>query len=117
MTGEMLSIDPVTGIDSNGEEYYFHSAIAKALNGKVMPFDKYQGPYVLIGNDITVGNPPYRRPVPGLGVTRLWLISDKKFPVLCRWYNEANNKISSAFIDGKSKSRIWLAIDAAREVI
>lgn len=99
MAGEMVSINPVTGIDSNGEEHYFHYAIAKALGGKIMPFDKYRGPYVLIGSN------------------KLWLVPNKDFPeIACHWYNESNGKTSTAFIDGKSKGKLWLAIDAAKEV-
>lgn len=59
MAGEMNWIDPITGETGDGEVYELHAAIAKALGGTIQPFDKYQGPYVLIGSDIRSGSQPY----------------------------------------------------------
>jgi hypothetical protein len=76
MTGEMPYIDPETGIDSTGEEWPIHLAIAKAVGGRLRPFDQYQGPYIVVGEDVRVGTPPYQLAPQGLGVVRLWLDSD-----------------------------------------
>lgn len=121
MTGEMLSIDPVTGIDSDGEKWYLHAAIAKALGGKVMPFDKYQGPYVLIGresdDDITRGEPPYSQPIQGLGIVRLWLVVDEELYGLSKWYNEANDKTSKPFLANETEKGMEVAVAMARQVL
>jgi hypothetical protein len=73
MTGEMSYINNETGIDSNGESWPIHLAIAKAVNGTLRPFDSYQGPYISVGTDITVGDSPYKIPVNHLGCIRLWV--------------------------------------------
>ena len=49
MTGEMSYISE-NGKDINGDIWYIHAAIAEALNGKLRPFDKYQGPYIVVDN-------------------------------------------------------------------
>ena len=117
MSGEMAYIDQA-GIDSNGERWYLHAAVAKALNGRLVAFDTYRGPYIVFGVDLTRGNPPYSMPVQHLGIVRLWLIPDESCPeALCRWYNEANNKLSSVFMDGDTAEKLELAIEAAREVL
>jgi hypothetical protein len=46
MTGEMHRIDQDTGIDSNGDGWPLHLAIAKHTGGELRPFDVYQGPYI-----------------------------------------------------------------------
>ena len=46
MVGEMYAIDQETGEDDSGEVWAVHAAIAKALRGKLEPFDKYQGPTI-----------------------------------------------------------------------
>ena len=76
MTGEMYHIDAITGIEPDGTEWPIHAAIAQALGGTVQPFDQYQGPYVLIGTDCCVGTRPYQLAVQGLGVVRLWVVTD-----------------------------------------
>lgn len=73
MTGEMHYIDPKTGEDSNGETWYLHAKLAQELNGEIKPFDVYQGPYVVIGADVTVGFPPYAMPIHLPGIVRLWI--------------------------------------------
>ena len=79
MTGEMSYINPETGIDSNGEEWPIHLAIAKAVNGTLKSFDSYQGPYIAIGNDVKVGNPPYEIPINHLGCVRLWVCYENDY--------------------------------------
>lgn len=64
MTGEMYSVDPA--------EWPVHKAIADALGGELKPFDQYQGPYVLIGQDALVGSKPYQVALPG--PCRLWVM-------------------------------------------
>ena len=76
MTGEMHYIDPKTGEDSNGETWPLHAKIAQELNGEIKPFDVYQGPYVVIGGDLTIGNIPYAMPILHLGIIRLWICED-----------------------------------------
>ena len=74
MTGEMHSINQ-KGIDSNGDSWPTHAAIARAVKGNLKPFDVYQGPYIVVGQDQWVGKPPYHLPVLNVGVIRLWLSS------------------------------------------
>lgn len=108
MTGEMIREDVTP------EAYPTHFAIAKALGGTVEPFDQYQGPYVLIGEDIRSGSEPYAVTVRGLGVVRLWLCSeDGAFGYI---YNEANEKQSS-FFPLNADITDDLAVDAARSVV
>lgn len=75
MAGEMHSINQ-DGLDSNGEMWETHAAVAKAVGGKLVPFDVYQGPYILVGEDVRVGERPYQLAVQSVGVVRLWLQSD-----------------------------------------
>jgi len=91
MTGEMSYINPNTGIDSNGEEWPLHLAIAKAVNGTLKPFDNYQGPYIVVGKDLRVGNSPYDMPVQHLGIIRLWVIDDGTI------YREDNDQTANFF--------------------
>ena len=77
MAGEMCFIDPITGIDDQDQEWSYHAAIAKAVNGTIQPFDQYQGPYVVVGSDIRIGTDPYAIAPSHLGVIRLWIISDE----------------------------------------
>lgn len=79
MAGEMPYIDPVTGETPDGTVYTLHAAIAKAVGGTIQPFDVYQGPYVLVGADFRVGEPPYQYAPGGFGVKRLWVQSDDGF--------------------------------------
>ncbi len=78
MTGEMSYINPETGVDSNGECWPIHLAIANAIGGTLKPFDVYQGPYIVIGGDLTVGNSPYKVPLQRLGIIRLWICPDNE---------------------------------------
>ena len=48
MTGEMAWIKP-DGIDSDGEYWPYHAELAERLGGTLCAFDKYQGPYILVG--------------------------------------------------------------------
>jgi len=93
MTGEMCWIDQ-NGVDSNGEEWPLHAAIAKELGGEVKPFDVYQGPYVVFGSDIRVGNGPYALAPIGLGIKRLWLTGED---CLLKWYREDTETESFGF--------------------
>jgi hypothetical protein len=79
MTGEMFYINPETGEDSNGECWPIHLAIAQAVGGTLKPFDVYQGPYIAVGTDLTVGNSPYAMPVRGLRIIRLWVCSNEVY--------------------------------------
>ena len=72
MTGEMYSIN-AKGEDSNGDVWRTHAVVARAVKGTLKPFDVYQGPYIVVGQDIRAGCAPYAMPVRGLGVIRLWL--------------------------------------------
>ena len=109
MTGEMGFIDQ-EGMDSNGDEWPLHAAIAKALNGEVKPFDVYQGPYVVFGADIRIGNVPYAIAPVGMGVKRLWLVGDD---VLLKWYREDNETESSTFWHDDTEQ----AIEAAKSLL
>ena len=84
MTGEMSYINPETGVDSNGECWPIHLAIAKAIGGTLKPFDVYQGPYIAVGGDLTMGNSPYAIPLQNLGIVRLWICSDDYLEMVYR---------------------------------
>ena len=105
MTGEMGRIDPITGEEPDGTVWPIRAAIAKALGGEVMPFDKYQGPYVVVGADVRIGNPPYQYAPSHLGVVRLWVCEDEI-------YREDTDTTANFFpwdIEG--------AVEAARELM
>jgi len=115
MTGEMYWIDEETGQDSNGDVYELHAAIAKAIGGQLKPFDKYQGPYIVIGKDIRAGSGPYAIPVQNLGVIRLWIIpqpNDEESGFFCI-YREDTNETSHPFWWNDES----MAIEAARQLI
>lgn len=79
MTGEMYQINQETGEDDSGNIWASHLAIAKAVGGELKPFDQYQGPYIAINGDITMGDSPYSVPIPfpeRFGLIRLWLFTD-----------------------------------------
>ena len=81
MTGEMYHIDQ-DGKDDSGNEWTMHAAIAKALcaegyDATLQPFDQYQGPYILVGKDMRIGEHPYQLAVQNQGVIRLWLTTDE----------------------------------------
>ena len=109
MTGEMERIDPITGEEPDGTTWPIHAAIAKALGGEVMPFDKYQGPYVVVGADVRIGNPPYQYAPSHLGVVRLWVCDDGD---VCEIYREDTNTTASFFPED-----IESAVEAARELM
>ena len=96
MTGELAQSEVTR------ETYPMHYAIADALGGAVIAFDTYQGPYILIGEDIRGGEGVYATAPTGLGVTRLW-ISDG--PII---YNEATEK-SMPFFDDAPETAIAAA--------
>lgn len=76
MTGEMNAINQ-DGLDSNGESWPVHAAVAKAVGGVLKPFDSYQGPYISIGPDLRTGTAPYQTPVRMNGMVRLWIQVDE----------------------------------------
>jgi len=76
MTGEMYYINPKTGEDSNGDVWNIHLAVAKAIKGTLKPFDVYQGPYIAVGSDLSIGIPPYAMPIQFPGIVRLWVDFD-----------------------------------------
>jgi len=88
MTGEMIYIDQETGEDQDGNVWIYHLAIAKALGGTLKPFDMYQGPYIVFGEDLTAGNSPYAMPIQGLGIIRLWITSDGSLTDMFSIYRE-----------------------------
>ena len=103
MTGEMWHIDE-NGKDDNGNEWPIHAAIAKALcdeghDASLQPFDQYQGPYILIGKDARLGQPPYAVATQHLGVVRLWVVSSQPDSdgILWRIYREDTDTLSSQF--------------------
>ena len=95
MTGEMLSITQ-DGIDNDGNCWATQAAIAKALDGELRPFDQYQGPYVVIGPDVRLGQAPYAVAPVGLGIVRLWIVpcSDSYD---CQVYREDTDQLSRPF--------------------
>ena len=94
MTGEMYHIDQ-NGNDSNGECWPIHAAIARAIGGKLQPFDVYQGPYIVIGSDVRIGERPYQLAVQNLGIIRLWIVSDDG--AFGQVYREDMEKLSESF--------------------
>jgi hypothetical protein len=69
MAGEMTTVER--------EEWPLHFAVAEAVGGSVKPFDQYQGPYVVVGDDIRLGSTPYAYAPMHLGVKRLWVTIDE----------------------------------------
>lgn len=117
MTGEMWTITQ-EGVDNDGNEWPIHAAIVKALGGTLQPFDKYQGPYILIGEDVRLGQPPYAVATQHLGVVRLWVVpNEEEVPVggydTARIYREDTDTLSSPFQWEDTES----AIACAREVM
>ncbi len=110
-TGEMTQSE----LDATGrDEWPLHYAIADALGGTVKPFDQYQGPYVLIGEDIRQGREPYQVAPRGLGVVRLWISSDDGVGGVV--YNEENERQSEPFLLNGPQAEND-AIAAAEEVL
>ena len=114
MTGEMYHIDQ-EGKDDSGNEWTMHAAIAKASRAEgydatLQPFDQYQGPYILVGKDIRVGEHPYRLAVQNMGVIRLWISpdnDDQNGSTLI--YREDTNTLSRLFWDEDIESAIACA--------
>ena len=106
MTGEMGRIDPITGEEPDGTTWPIHAAIAKALGGEVMPFDKYQGPYIVIGKDVRISNPPAPR---HLGVVCLWVGEDEDGSYVYR----EDTDTTAQFFPGDCED----AVQAARELM
>jgi len=95
----MGRIDPITAIEPDGTEWPLHAAIAKAVGGKVMPFDKYQGPYIVVGEDEVMGQRPYAVPVQGLGIVRLWMWeTDYEFYI---WREDIEITVGPFFSEGE----------------
>ena len=95
MTGEMSWIDD-KGNDSNGETWDLHAKVAKAVKGKLKPFDVYQGPYIYVKN------------------TRLWIGPAKdEIEGLLSVYNEQTEVESLPFAWNDTKS----AIEAAKNLL
>jgi hypothetical protein len=73
MTGEMSKQDVTR------DAYPLHFAIARALNGRVEPFDVYRGPYIRIGHD------------------RIWIADHEKLTNYAVIWNETTGETSSMF--------------------
>lgn len=111
MTGEMTYIDQ-DGYDQDGECWFIHAAIARAVGGTLKPFDKYQGCYILVGGgEIVINeNSPYRIPISirGFKPIRLWIVEDDDgLPAVYRedteemlsfWFDDEDSAIESARI-------------------
>ena len=106
MTGEMYSINQ-DGEDSSGNIWPIHAAIAKALGGTLQPFDQYQGPYILIGQDVRVGNAPNQSAVQNMGVIRLWLVVGGDD--LGQVYREDTDRLSESFLQSDIRTAIICA--------
>lgn len=100
MLEEVFSIDPAIDVGFS-EEWYLYLAVARALGGRVVLYDKYKEPCVVID----------KRAI-------LSLVPHKSYPdIIAKWYNELNGATSSPFMDGKTKGKLLLAVDSAREVV
>ena len=62
--------------EARRDEWPTHFAVAEAVGGEVKPFDYYQGPYIVIGEDVRIGEAPYEYCPQDMGVVRLWLTED-----------------------------------------
>jgi len=118
MTGEMYSINQ-DGEDSSGNTWPLHAAIAKTLradgyDATLQPFDQYQGPYILVGKDVRVGNAPYRLAVQNAGVIRLWIgAANNTQEGLLLIYREDTETLSDSFWCEDIES----AVACARELL
>lgn len=100
MTGEMGWIKP-NGEASNGECYSLHASVARAMRGKLRPFDSYIGPYIKVP------------------AGRLWLTSeDGEVGTACLWPDGIAPAYAEPFtaeffpLDSESA-----ALNAARECV
>ena len=112
MTGEMCYINQ-DGEDSNGEVWELHAEIAKALGGVLKPFDVYQGPYIVIEEDVRIGNTPYAIPLTGLGIIRLWICGDEEDEGFFKIYKEDTDTTSFSFL----WDDVEMAIEAAKSLM
>lgn len=115
MTGEMHHIDQ-DGKDDSGNIWETHAAIAKALRDEgydatLQPFDQYQGPYILVGKDIRVGDVPYQLAVQNAGVIRLWVQSTEEYNALLTIQREDTNMFSDTFWEGDSEGAVECAVE------
>lgn len=94
MAGEMHHINQ-QGEDDSGNVWELHAAIAEAVNGELRPFDQYQGPYIVVGSDLTAGERPYAVPVQHLGIVRLWVCGQNDCEAVV--YREDNDQRSPPF--------------------
>ncbi len=92
MTGEM------SRSELTREAWPLHFAIADDTGGQVMPFDQYQGPYIVIGPDIRIGRDPYAYCPRHLGIVRLW-VQDYGDGIGVQIYNEANDILSEPVLN------------------
>ena len=110
MTGEMYHIDPVTGKEPDGTIWEYHAAIAKAVHGTIRPFDQYQGPYVVVGPDLRVGDAPYEVAPTHLGIIRLWLVAGvDDIPCV---YREDTGKMSGPCFDAQEAAEAAIELMA-----
>jgi curved DNA-binding protein CbpA len=84
--------------DDFRDEWSLHFAIAAALHGTVHPFDKYQGPYVLVSGQ------------------KLWISPDDDDPDFFIVFNENTRDLSEPFWP-HDKNAERNAIEAARSVL
>ena len=116
MTGEMYHIDQ-EGKDDSGNEWTMHAAIAKALRAEgydatLQPFDQYQGPYILVGKDVRLGQRPYQLTVQNMGVIRLWLTqTEDEWP--CVWREDTDEHLALTLIPNDTDD----AIACAKELL
>lgn len=110
MTGEMYRIDQ-DGRDDQDNIWEAHAAVAKAVGGTLKPFDQYQGPYIVVGPDLVVGQPPHTHPAQFLGIVRLWLVNDDSG--MWAVYREDTDKLSFTFPPFDTE----MAVLAAKELL
>ena len=109
MTGEMHQIDQ-NGFDGE-ETWELHAAISKAVGGELRPFDKYQGPYIVVGPDLTAGQSPYAVPIKRLGIVRLWIVNADEISL--QVYREDTEELSFGFLWDDTET----AIQAAKSLL
>ena len=110
MTGEMYRINQ-NGEDNDGNVWGLHAAIAKAVGGQLQPFDQYQGPYIVVGKDLTAGQSPYSMPIQHLGIVRLWVCPQDDVSSFV--YREDTDQSSFAFLYNDTE----MAIQAAKSLL
>jgi len=110
MTGEMYTITQ-DGVSDDNEQWPLHAAVSRAIGGTLKPFDYYQGPYILLGEDVRIGRKPYDYPVMHVGVVRLWIFQDKRG--MGRIYREDTDTTSDPFHWDDEET----AINLAKEIL